>query len=364
MGQVDSHVLRSADCNVRHVRVHEEGACVRDSGRGSSHRGVRAAEERRDERPHAPVLVVVLLADRVELRPSRARVGDAPERTFRRGRGVFRAARRLVLRVHAHRKRSPQPADELGLPAHVGGLQACDPARPVRGNRLPDPEVRGDPQLLRGEGKPQGVLAVDDPGARVLPSHELPPDRPCEREGRPAGRLHPEGEVHFLPRDARALDRLRARLCGGVRAFARDEEGRAARGARKDDCLCRGCTDDCRLVRVSADRQLLRQLPSWSERDRVQARRQRAERPHLRLAVRRVPARRREGGEGADCRRRGAASRPRLAAGDGSVLDLLRRDRPGAFCPDVHDLFGGLPSRRLPYHAERPCGRHLHVGRT
>ena len=94
VGQVDGDVLRSHCRAVRPLLVYQEGACVRDTRRGASHRGVRAAEERCYERAHPPVLVVVLLADCVELRPSRARVGDAPERTLRRGCGVLRAATR------------------------------------------------------------------------------------------------------------------------------------------------------------------------------------------------------------------------------------------------------------------------------
>ena len=49
---------------------------------------------------------------------------------------------------------------------------------------------------------------MDDPGGGVLPADVSSPHRSREREGRRAGRLHPEGEVHLLARDDCALDRL------------------------------------------------------------------------------------------------------------------------------------------------------------
>ena len=50
---------------------------------------------------------------------------------LRCGRGVLCAAWGQLLRLHADRLRSSQSADELGLSAHMGGLQACADARSV-----------------------------------------------------------------------------------------------------------------------------------------------------------------------------------------------------------------------------------------
>ena len=458
---------------------------LRDSRRRRAAHRLRPPLQGRDEWPHEPPLLVVHLARRLELPHPRPRARRPAERTRHRRRDVPRGTRRLVLRLHADRLRPAQPADELGLPAHVGRLQARDHARAVRGDQdaglLLEERLRALPQAAwlllpgpayavharRGRARPHPLRPLEGrraegerreaarperdvarrrtlrrrrgprhrllrtlrgaygrrgaaaprqappplprpprarrlrrdaraPGARrrlhdprtggrchgcrprallpplqrgrrlpavahrrrrLLRPHVPLPRRPRRRQGRHPGRLHPEGEVHLLARHVLPLDRLRPR-----RGPRRREHAPQAPLPRQSHRPAPRPRPPLRGRRLHGPHPGLRELHERPARLRDGL--GRAERPHLRLAVRQLPAARRERDPRGAGRRRGAAAQPDVARGDGARRGLLRRHRPGALRAHLHDLLRARAPGRLPHHPERPRRRHLHVRRA
>ena len=124
-------------------------------------------------------------------------------RTVRGDRNSVVRIRREVLLLHGN-------ADEALLRRRDGAVHR--PSRAVRPRAVRYGEVG------RGQGAPQDVLAVDGRGGGVLPHDVGAAHPPRQRQGRRAGRLHPEGKVHIVPCNDRALDRLWTSIRGSTRA--------------------------------------------------------------------------------------------------------------------------------------------------
>ena len=219
---------------------------------------------------------------------------------------------------------------------------------------LPIAHPRPGPVLLHREDRPPRAHVADHVAGRLRLAQHRPDHVPEPGPGHPDA-VHRPRAVHPVARRLRGLAGLRRSVCAGL-------PGNPARRARRRQArwawppwsllpltlLYQNAFDKEQIKIVGGAEQNQHdfgwQFGNWELQgvDGIRSD----------LSYKKTPDGIRDDLEG--------VPDPELPAADGNERHLLRRHRSRTVRPDLHDLLRQGAARRVPHHAERPRGQHVH----